>query len=131
LPRVQTDLAGLLTSASKGELEGHTPLEVKPEACVGVVLCSAGYPAGFVTGKPISGLNEASRLPSIEVFHAGTTRDGDHLVTSGGRVLVVTATGSTLSEAAARAYEATDRIEFEGKHLRRDIAVGAVRQSRG
>ena len=56
--------------------EGITPLEIKPEACVGVVLCSAGYPGGFANGKPISGLNEASRLPSVEIFHAGTARDG-------------------------------------------------------
>jgi phosphoribosylamine---glycine ligase len=96
-----------------------------------VVLCSAGYPAGFATGKPISGLNEASRLPNVEIFHSGTARDGDRLITSGGRVLVVTATGSTLSEAAARAYECADRIQFEGKHLRRDIGKGALRESRG
>jgi phosphoribosylamine--glycine ligase len=131
LPRVQSDLAALLMAASRGELEGITPLEVKPEACVGVVLCSAGYPAGFATGKQISGLNEAARLPNVEIFHSGTARDGDRLITSGGRVLVVTATGSTLSEAAARAYEGADRITFEGKHLRRDIGKGAVRESRG
>jgi phosphoribosylamine--glycine ligase len=130
LPRVQSDLAALLMAASRGELEGITPLEVKPEACVGVVLCSAGYPAGFSTGKPISGLNEAARLPGVEIFHSGTARDGDRLVTSGGRVLVVTATGSTLSEAAGRAYAGADRIAFEGKHLRRDIGKGVLRESR-
>src|SRR5262245_36533245 len=130
LPRLQSDLAALLTAASRRELEGITPLEVKPEACVGVVLCSAGYPAGFATGKPISGLNEASRLPGVEVFHAGTARDGNRLVTSGGRVLVATATGATLGEAAARAYDAAGRIEFEGKHFRRDIAKGATRQTK-
>jgi len=127
LPRLQSDLAALLTAASRKELEGITPLEVKPEACVGVVLCSAGYPAGFATGKPISGLNEASRLPGVEIFHAGTARDGNRLVTSGGRVLVATATGATLGEAAARAYDAAERIEFEGKHFRRDIAARQTR----
>jgi phosphoribosylamine--glycine ligase len=131
LPRVVSDLAALLRASSRGELEGITPLEIKPEACVGVVLCSAGYPGGFANGKPISGLNEASGLPSVEIFHAGTARDGNRLVTSGGRVLVATATGSTLAEAAARAYDAADRIEFEGKHFRRDIAAGTIRQSRG
>ena len=130
LPRVQSDLAALLTAASRRGLEGVTPLEVKPEACVGVVLCSAGYPGGFVTGKPISGLNEASGLPGVEIFHAGTAREGNRLVTSGGRVLVATATGATLGEAAARAYDAAERIDFEGKHFRRDIAKGASRQSR-
>jgi phosphoribosylamine---glycine ligase len=129
LPRVQSDLAALLTAASRKGLEGVTPLEVKPEACVGVVLCSAGYPGGFVTGKPISGLNEASGLPGVEIFHAGTARDGNQLVTNGGRVLVATATGPTLGEAAARAYDAAERIEFEGKHFRRDIAMGASRQT--
>ena len=62
-------------------------------------------------------------MPGVELFHAGTARDGDRLVTAGGRVLVVTATAPTMTEAAARAYEAADRIQFEGKHLRRDIGA--------
>ena len=121
LPRLQSDLAALLVAAGRGELEGHPPLDVKPEACVGVVLCSGGYPGHYETGKPITGWNEAARLPSVELFHAGTGRDGDRLVTAGGRVLVVTATAPTMAEAAARAYGAADTIQFEGKHLRRDI----------
>ena len=71
--------------------------------------------------KPITGWNEAARIPSVELFHAGTGRDGDRLVTAGGRVFVVTATAPTMAEAAARAYGAADTIRFEGKHLRRDI----------
>jgi phosphoribosylamine--glycine ligase len=121
LPRLQSDLAALLVAAGRGELEGHPPLDVKPEACVGVVLCSRGYPGHYETGKPITGWNEAARIPSVELFHAGTGRDGDRLVTAGGRVLVVTATAPTMAEAAARAYGAADIVQFEGKHLRQDI----------
>ena len=121
LPRLQSDLAALLVSAARGELDRHPPLDVKPEACVGVVLASGGYPGAYETGKPITGWHEAARLPSVEVFHAGTRREGDRLVTAGGRVFVVTASAPTMAEAAARAYEAADLIQFEGKHLRRDI----------
>jgi phosphoribosylamine--glycine ligase len=121
LPRLQSDLAALLVAAGRGELERHPPLDVKPEACVGVVLCSGGYPGHYETGKPITGWNEAARFPSVELFHAGTGRDGDRLVTAGGRVFVVTATAPTIAEAAARAYAAADTVQFEGKHARRDI----------
>ena len=121
LPRLQSDLAALLVAAARGELEGHPALDVKPEACVGVVLCSVGYPGHYETGKAITGWSEAARMPSVELFHAGTGRDGDRLVTAGGRVFVVTATGPTMAEAAARAYAAADVVRFEGKHLRRDI----------
>ncbi len=121
LPRLQSDLAALLVAAGRSELERHPPLDVKPEACVGVVLCSGGYPGPYETGKPISGWAEAAHIPSVELFHAGTGRDGDRLVTAGGRVLVVTATAPTMAEAAVRAYEGADTIQFEGKHVRRDI----------
>ena len=130
VPRLQTDLAALLLAATRRELYRFQPLEIKPEACVGVVLCSRGYPGSFERGKPIRGLNEAARLPSVEIFHAGTAREGDRLVTAGGRVLVVTACAPTITEAAARAYEAADVIEFEGKHVRRDIGVRPIRESR-
>jgi len=130
LPRVNSDLAALLVSATRGELEGITPIEVSPEACVGIVLCSGGYPGPFEKGKQITGLPEAERMPSVQIFHAGTAIEGGRLVTAGGRVLVVTAMGPSLSEAAARAYEACDTIEFEGKHLRRDIPPKSARPSR-
>jgi phosphoribosylamine---glycine ligase len=121
LPRLQSDLAALVVAAGRGELDRHPPLDVKPEVCVGVALCSGGYPGHYETGKPISGWNEAARMSSVEIFHSGTERDGDRLVTAGGRVLVVAATAPTMAEAAARAYEAADMIHFEGKHARRDI----------
>ena len=121
LPRLQSDLAALLLAAARGELDRCPALDVKPEACVGVVLTSRGYPGAFETGKPISGWHEAARAPSVELFHAGTARDGDRLVTAGGRVLVVTAAAPTMADAAARAYEAAETIQFEGKHFRGDI----------
>ena len=121
LPRLQSDLAALLVAVGRGELDRHPPLDVKPEACVGVVLASGGYPGAFEGGKPITGWHEAAHTPYVELFHAGTRRDGDRLVTAGGRVFVVTATAPTIAEAAARAYEGAEKIQFEGKHLRRDI----------
>jgi phosphoribosylamine--glycine ligase len=130
LPRVTSDMAEVLLAACRGGLERFLPLEVKNEACVGVVLCANGYPGNHERGRPITGLPEAAGMPGVELFHAGTARDGDRLVTAGGRVLVVTATAHSMSDAAARAYEAADRIQFEGKHLRRDIAAGGVRPSR-
>ena len=130
VPRLQTDLAALLTAATRRELERFQPLEIKPEACAGVVLCSEGYPGSFERGKPITGLNEAAKMPSVEIFHAGTAQINDRLVTAGGRVLVVTACAPTIAEASARAYEAADIIEFEGKHMRRDIGAKPIRASR-
>src|SRR5262249_2147936 len=122
LPRLQSDLAALLLAAGRGELDRHPPLDVKPEVCVGVVLASKGDPGSYETGKPIAGWHEAAHIPGVELFHAGTLRDGDRLVTAGGRVFVVAATAPTIAEAAARAYEGADRVQFEGKHFRRDIA---------
>ncbi len=130
IPRLQSDLAGLLLAAARGELERFPALEIKPEACAGVVLCAGGYPGNYERGKPIRGLNDAAKLPGVEIFHAGTALDGDRLVTAGGRVLVVTACAPTIGEASARAYEAADLIDFEGKHLRRDIGTRGVRESR-
>ncbi len=86
-----------------------------------VVLASAGYPGAYETGKEIRGLEEAEGVPGAMVFHAGTRREEDRLLTSGGRVLGVTGVGPTLRSALDAAYAACDRIEFEGKVLRRDI----------
>jgi phosphoribosylamine--glycine ligase len=130
VPRIKSDLAALLAAGARGDLDRVPPIEVKPEVCVGVVLCAAGYPGPHEKGKPIRGVNDAARIPGIEIFHAGTAREGDRLITAGGRVLVVTATAPTISEAAVLAYEAADKIEFEGKHLRRDIGAHGLRMSR-
>ncbi len=131
LPRIVTDMAAVLRAAlSRGELEQFSPLEVKAEVCAGVVLCSAGYPGVTVRGKVISGLSDAARVPGVELFHAHTEQEGDRLLTAGGRVIVVTATAPSLAEATARAYEAADRIQFEGKHFRRDIGAAGSKPGR-
>jgi phosphoribosylamine--glycine ligase len=131
LPRVVTDIAAVLRAAlSRGELDRFSPLEVKAEVCAGVVLCSAGYPGVSVGGKVISGLTDAARVPGVELFHGHTEQDGDRLIAAGGRVMVVTAMAPSLSEALARTYEAAGRIEFEGKHYRRDIGAAGLRSNR-
>ena len=85
------------------------------------MLAAGGYPGSYEKGTPIHGLDAASALPHVTVFHAGTALQGDTVVTSGGRVLSVTAIGESIDEAAERAYEAVEKIEFKGKQLRRDI----------
>jgi phosphoribosylamine---glycine ligase len=128
LPRIGSDMAAVLRAAVvRGELERFSPLEVRAEVCAGVVLCSAGYPGVSVGGKVITGLTEAARVPGIELFHANTEQEEDRLLAAGGRVIVVTATAPSLTEALGRAYEAANRIEFEGKHFRRDIGAAGLR----
>ena len=124
IPRLASNLADVCFAAAGGDLRGVS-LDWRAEACVSVVLSSGGYPGDHQTGFPISGLEEAAARDDCFVFHAGTSvRDGA-VVTSGGRVLAVSALGPTFEEARNRAYEAADLIHFEGKHLRRDIAERA------
>ena len=123
LPRLEGDLVDLLMACAGGDLSGVRP-NWKNEAAVTVVLCSQGYPGAYATGREISGVEDAERVPGVVVFHAGTRREDGRLVTSGGRVLNVTALGATVAEARARAYQAAGLIQFEGKTLRTDIAAG-------
>ncbi|MFM8981199.1 MAG: phosphoribosylamine--glycine ligase [Planctomycetia bacterium] len=127
LPRLKTDVLSLLELAAAGRLKDLPGLEVDERAAVGVVMASAGYPDAYASGKPIAGLDEAGRLPGVTVFHAGTRAKDDGVVTSGGRVLCVTALGATHGEARERAYAAVDTIRFEGAYARRDIAQRALR----
>ena len=90
-------------------------------------MASGGYPGPSAKGKPISGLGEASRLTNVKVFHAGTAPSGNAIVTNGGRVLGVTALGADLWKARAAAYEAVEKIGFEGAQYRRDIGAKALR----
>ena len=90
---------------------------------VTVVMASGGYPEKYETGKIISGLDEAAKLKDIQVFHAGTRKANGDIVTSGGRVLAITALGATRAEARQRAYDAVAKIHFDGCHYRRDIAL--------
>jgi phosphoribosylamine---glycine ligase len=119
--RMDFDLAEVLTQAAAGKLDA-AKLRWKPGASVCIVLASGGYPGKFETGKKIEGLANAEKLRGAKVFHAGTRRDGDSIVTSGGRVLGVTAAAASLDAALAAAYEAVGKINFEGMHYRKDIA---------
>ena len=125
LLQMEGDLVPLLDGAARGTLDAATAPS-PADAAVCVVLASGGYPRAYENGKPISGLEGLASEPDVVVFHAGTKRDGDTWRTSGGRVLAVTARGPDIATARARAYAAAERIEFEGKQLRRDIADRAL-----
>jgi phosphoribosylamine---glycine ligase len=123
LPRLRSDLLELLEAATTpGGLAGAEP-DWSPDWAVTVVLASRGYPESSSKGDPISGLDD---VEGADVFHAGTAADDGRIVTAGGRVLGVTALGVTPGEARDRAYEAAERIEFEGRQMRGDIAARAV-----
>ena len=130
LPRMKSDLLPLLEATIDGNIDTCT-IEWDPRPAVTVVLASVGYPNKYETGKTISGLDAASRLDDVQIFHAGTKSVNDEVVTAGGRVLAVTALGSTIEAARARAYEAVACIDFENCHYRRDIALNAVRDNVG
>lgn len=119
------DLAELLASAASGRLAPEA-VRVAPRHAVCVVLAAAGYPGTPELGAPISGLERAAEVEGVRVYHAGTRLEGSSCVSSGGRVLGVTARGATLAEAHARAYRAADLIHFSGMQLRRDIAARAL-----
>ena len=125
LPRMKPDLLPLLEATIDGKIDNYS-IEWDKRAAVTVVLASAGYPGKYETGKAISGLNEVAKLQEVQVFHAGTKIVADQVVTAGGRVLAVTALGSTIAAARDRAYAAASRIRFEGCHYRRDIALSAA-----
>jgi phosphoribosylamine--glycine ligase len=101
-------------------------LKWSPMASVCVVMASGGYPGSYVKGKPILGLAEAAKLLNTKVFHAGTAKSGNEIVTSGGRVLGVTAWAQDLKSAQAAAYAAVGKICFDGAHFRHDIAAKAL-----
>jgi phosphoribosylamine--glycine ligase len=125
LPRLRSDILDLLEGASRpGGLAGVEP-DWSPDWAVTLVLASRGYPASSSKGDPISGLDEAREL-GAEVLHAGTAERDGRIVTAGGRVLNVTGMGATPSEARERAYAAAERIQFDGRQLRSDIAARAV-----
>jgi phosphoribosylamine--glycine ligase len=118
--RLGGSLAELLRRSAQGELADYAPRWLAP-ASMAVVLASKGYPGEYERGQRIRGLAEANNVEGATVFHAGTAFEDGAYVTSGGRVLTVTAIGSTIDECAERAYRAADLIQFEGKHYRRDI----------
>jgi phosphoribosylamine--glycine ligase len=116
------DLAELLASAARGALDPGA-ITISPGAALALVLAAPGYPAAPRTGSPIEGLDEAAKVPGVAVLHAGTAEKDGRVVTAGGRVLAITASAPTLSEARERAYAAAARIRFDGMHYRKDIAA--------
>jgi phosphoribosylamine--glycine ligase len=124
MARWQGDLLAALYASSTGGLADFVEsggIDWKNDAAVCVVLASHGYPGDYATGQIITGVAEAGRRDAVTIFHAGTAREGNDLVTSGGRVLGVTATGETMPDARKAAYDACEQIKFDGMHYRRDI----------
>lgn len=122
LMRLKSDLVDVLEATVDGKLDEIPPLvwDERPSVCV--VMASEGYPGKYQTGRPIRGLEQAAAVPDVKVFHAGTTMKGDQVVTSGGRVLGVTALGATIAQAKLQAYTAVKQIRWEGAWCRKDIS---------
>ncbi|WP_432102725.1 phosphoribosylamine--glycine ligase [Streptomyces sp. bgisy091] len=131
LARLQTPLAGVLLGAANGTLDAVPALNWRDDAAVTVVIASHNYPGTPRTGDPIEGLAdvEAQDAPHAFVLHAGTRQDGDAVVSAGGRVLSVTATGKDLTQARERAYAAVGRIRLDGSQHRTDIARKAAEEA--
>lgn len=125
LMRMKGDIVPVLQAVADGDLSG-VDVEWDPSATVCVVMASKGYPKGYPQGLEISGLEEAAKLPDCVVFHAGTRKEGNAVVTAGGRVLGVTSRGATIAEAIDRAYTAVELIHWDGVHYRKDIGRKAL-----
>ena len=123
--RFSDDLVPLMLQCARGGIDDAS-IEIDPRPAVCVVMTSGGYPGKYAKGHPIEGVSEAEELPDVIVFHAGTALEQGKLVTGGGRVLGVTAIGETLKGAIARAYDAVDRIHWEGVYYRGDIGKKAL-----
>lgn len=128
LARLKTPLARVLLNSANGTLDCEPPLSWRDDAAVTVVVASHNYPGTPRTGDPIEGLDQVAALdaPHAYVLHAGTRREGDAVVSAGGRVLSVTATGADLAQARERAYAAVARIRLDGSQHRGDIALKAA-----
>ncbi len=126
---LESGLAEALEKVATGNLR-DTELCWSAGASLCVVLASSGYPGNYATGKAITGIEEAEKLEAVTVFHAGTRRADGRLVTSGGRVLGVTARGADLRAASEKAYAAVEKIRFDGMHYRRDIGRKALKEAK-
>ena len=122
LVRMESDIVPLFEACIDGILE-QCDLKWKPETSVCVVMAAKGYPGSYEKGKEISGLDEAGALPDVVVFHAGTKGESGKVLTNGGRVLGITATGPDTPSAIAKAYEAVSKIKWDGIHYRKDIGA--------
>ena len=126
LMRLKSDLVDLLEAAALGDLDRIDPPEWDPRPAVCVVMASEGYPGDYTKGHPIRGLAEAAQVPDVKVFHAGTTWKDGQVVTSGGRVLGVTALGNSIPLAKLQAYTAVKCIRWDGAWCRKDISDKAA-----
>ena len=129
MPRLASEPAELFLACARGELPGRY-VDLWPGACVTVVIASGDYPEAYETGFEIAGLEAAERVEGVTVFHSGTAKRQGRVVTAGGRVLTVSATGSSIAEARERAYDASRRLSFEGMRYRADIAALAAKEER-
>jgi phosphoribosylamine--glycine ligase len=128
LMRLKSDLLEIMMAVCDGRLDDVT-LQWDPKPAVCVVMAAGGYPSDYERGKIITGINQAEKLEDVVVFHAGTTAKNADIVTNGGRVLGVTAKGQTIAEAKTKAYQAVDKIKFDGAYYRRDIADKAIKRT--
>jgi phosphoribosylamine--glycine ligase len=126
--RLRSDLLPALLAVAEGRLAGLA-LEWHDDPALCVVMAAKGYPGAYAKGSEIKGLDDAARDPDVQIFHAGTRRDGDRILADGGRVLGVTAKGRDIREAQARAYAAVDKIDWPGGFCRRDIGWRAVERA--
>ena len=124
LPRLKTDIMDIF-EAINNETLSDLDIEWDDRACTCVILASGGYPKSYPKGIEINGLTDG-QLDGVTVYHAGTKRDGDKLVTSGGRVLGVTALGESIEDALAKSYAGVEKIKFDGVHYRKDIGQKAL-----
>ncbi|MBI4691093.1 MAG: phosphoribosylamine--glycine ligase [Nitrospirae bacterium] len=127
LLRLKTDLASIALAVTDERLS-EINLEWKPEASVCIVAASKGYPGAYEKGRIIKGLEDIKKMDDVIVFHAGTSFDNNKFVTSGGRVLGVTAIGKDIKDARDKAYKAIEKIHFSGMHYRKDIADRAIKR---
>ncbi len=120
LARLDTDIVEIMLACVEGRLD-TIDIAIKPESSLCVVLAADGYPGSYAKGMEITGIDDADAIPGVKVFQAGTRLEDGRTLSSGGRVLGVTALGKDLAEAKAKAYQAVDKIAFDGKYFRRDI----------
>ena len=120
LARLDTDIVEIMLACVEGRLD-TIDIAIKPESSLCVVLAADGYPGSYAKGMEITGIDDADAIPGVKVFQAGTKLEDGRTLSSGGRVLGVTALGKDLAEAKAKAYQAVDKIAFDGKYFRRDI----------
>ena len=129
LPRLKSDLVPLLIACIDGTLADHADVQWHDEAAACVVMASGGYPDPYQIGEIITGLEDADAIKGVSVFHAGTTHDGENIVTAGGRVLGVTAIADGLHNAIQQAYKGVSTIHFNKTHFRNDIGHRALKKS--